>query len=51
MKTNGIHRVLIPGNGQDNQAIAMAIKLGIELSRKVANDKEYPAADPGNGGE
>ena len=40
MKTNGIHRVLIPGNGQDNQAIAMAIKLGIELSRKVANDIE-----------
>jgi hypothetical protein len=40
MKTNGTHRVLIPGNGQDNQAIAMAMKLGIELSRKVANDIE-----------
>ena len=40
MKTNGTKRVLIPGNGQDNQAIAMAMKLGIELSKKVANDIE-----------
>lgn len=40
MKTNGPKRVLIPGNGKDNQAIAMAMKLGIELSRKVANDIE-----------
>ncbi len=40
MKTNGTKRVLIPGNGKDNQAIAMAMKLGIELSRKVANDIE-----------
>ncbi|MEN8133946.1 MAG: hypothetical protein ABFS18_00225 [Thermodesulfobacteriota bacterium] len=40
METKGTKRVLIPGNGQNNQAIAMAMKLGIELSKKVANDIE-----------
>jgi LDH2 family malate/lactate/ureidoglycolate dehydrogenase len=40
MKGNGTNRVLIPGNCQDNKAIAMAMKLGIELSRKVADQIE-----------
>jgi len=40
MKTNRTNRVLIPGNGKDNQAIATAMKLGIELSKKVAGDIE-----------
>ena len=38
MKRNGTNRVLIPGNHQDKGAIAGAIKLGIELSKKITAD-------------
>ncbi|MFO7607561.1 MAG: hypothetical protein R6W72_14825 [Desulfurivibrionaceae bacterium] len=40
MKTNGTGRVLIQGDFQENGAIAMALKLALELSRKVADDIE-----------
>ncbi len=40
MKANGTGRVLIQGDFQENGAIAMALKLAIELSRKVAADIE-----------
>ena len=38
MKRNGTNRVLIPGSHQDEVAIAGAIKLGIELSKKITAD-------------
>jgi len=40
MKTSGTRRVLVPRNWQSNKAIAMAVKLGIEFSRKVADEIE-----------
>jgi len=40
MRNNVTNRVLIPGDGRNNRAIASAMKLGLELSRKVANDIE-----------
>lgn len=40
MRNNGTGRVLIQGDFQDQRAIALALKLGIELSQKVADDIE-----------